>query len=57
MESDAVVESFDVIEDSGASVGEGAEALVIDQFVFECAPEGLDKSVIVAVAFSAHRSG
>src|SRR6266478_9844261 len=49
MKSDAVIEGFDVIEDSGASLGQGAETVVIDQFVFESAPEGLNKSVIVTV--------
>ena len=57
MKSDAVIEDFDVIEDSGASLSEAAEAVMIDEFVFESAPEGLDKSVVVTVAFSAHGSG
>ena len=57
MKSDAVIEGFDVIEDGGASLGEVAEAVVIDQFIFETAKEGLDKSVIVAVAFPTHRGG
>ena len=56
MESDAVVEGFDVIKDGRTSMGEVAEAMVIDQFVFEGAKKGLDEGVIVAVAFSAHRS-
>ena len=54
MESGAVVEGFDVIEDGGASLGVGGEALMIDQFVFEGAKEGFDEGVIVAVAFAAH---
>ena len=57
MKSDAVIEGFDVIEDGGASLGEVAEAVVIDQFIFETAKEGLDKSVIVTIALSTHRSG
>ena len=57
MKSDAVIEGFDVIEDGGASLGEVAEAVVIDQFIFETAKEGLDKSVIVAVALPTHRGG
>ncbi len=57
VKSDAVVEGFDVIEDGGASFGEGGEAVVVDQFVFECAPKGLDKGIVVAVAFATHRSG
>jgi hypothetical protein len=39
VESDAVVEDFDVIEDGGASLSEGAEAVMVDQFVFEAAKE------------------
>ena len=54
MKSDAVIEGFDVIEDSGASLGQGVEAVMIDQFVFEAAKERFNKRVVVAVAFSAH---
>jgi hypothetical protein len=54
MKSDAVIEGFDVIEDSGASLGQGVEAVMIDQFVFETAKERFNKRVVVAVAFSAH---
>ena len=56
MESGAVVEGFDVVEDGAARLGEGGEALMIDDFIFEAAPKGLDEGVIVAVAFSTHRS-
>jgi len=52
VESGAVVKGFDVIEDGGTSCGVGGEALMIDQFVFESAPEGFDKGIIVAVAFA-----
>ena len=51
------MEGFDVIEDGGASLGKGGEAVVINQFVFEAAKEALDKGVIVAVAFTSHGSG
>ena len=54
MESGAIVEGLDVIEDGGASLGAGGEAMMIDQFVFEAAKEGLDEGVIVAVGFAAH---
>ena len=57
MQSDAVIEGLDVIEDGVTSLSNVAEAMVIDQFVFESAEEGLDKSVVVAVAFAAHGSG
>src|SRR5580698_1545179 len=56
MQSGAVVESFDVIEDGGAGFCLSGKAMVIDQFVFEAAPEGLDEGVIVTVAFAAHGS-
>jgi len=55
MKSDAVIEGFNVIKDGGAGLGEGPEALMVNQLVFEAAKEGLDKSVVVAVAFSTHR--
>ena len=56
MKSGAVVEGFNVVEDGGASFGEGGEALVVDEFIFEAAPEGFDEGVVVAVAFAAHGS-
>jgi hypothetical protein len=51
MKSDAVVEGLDVIENGGAGLGKGGEAVMINQFVFEGAPEGFDKSVIIALSF------
>ena len=54
MESGAIVEGLDVIEDGGASLGAGGEAMMRDQFVFEAAKEGLDEGVIVAVGFATH---
>ena len=42
LESDAVVEGFDVVENGCASLGEAAESVMIDQFVFESAEEGKD---------------
>ena len=56
MESSAVVEGFDVIEDGRASLGERSEAMMIDQFVFEAAKEAFDKGIVVAIAFSTHGS-
>ena len=56
MKSDAVIEGFDVVEDGSASLGEGGEAVMIDQFVFEAAKEALDKGIVVAIAFSTHGS-
>ena len=52
MESLAVIEGFDVIEDGGASCGVGSEALMINQFVFECAPKGFNEGIVVTVAFA-----
>ena len=54
MKSGALIEGLDVIEDGGAGLGAGSEAMMIDQFVFEAAKEGPDESVIVAVGFAAH---
>ena len=56
VESGTVIEGFDVIEDGGAGLGAGSEAMMVDQFVFESAKEGLDEGVIVAVAFATHGS-
>ena len=54
MESGAIVEGLDVIEDGGAGLGAGGEAMMIDQFVFEAAKKRLDEGVIVAVGFATH---
>jgi hypothetical protein len=45
VQSGTVIKGFDVIEDGAARLGEGTEALVIDQFVFEAAPEGFDEAL------------
>ena len=50
MKPGAVVEGLDVIEDGGAGLGTGGQAMMIDQFVFEAAKERLDEGVTVAVA-------
>ena len=57
MKSDAIIESFNVIEDGVTSVSNVGEAMVIDHFVLERAKEGFDKGVIVTVALSTHGSG
>ena len=57
MESDAIIEGFDVVEDGSASLGESGEAVMIDQFVFEAAKEAFDKGIIIAIAFSTHGGG
>ena len=54
VESGAVIEGFDVVEDGSASLGDCGEAVMIDQFVFEAAKERLDEGVIVAVGFATH---
>ncbi len=56
VQSGAVIKGLDVVEDGGASFGIGGEALVIDHFIFEAAPERFDEGVVVAVAFAAHGS-
>ena len=57
MESGAIIEGFDVVEDGSASLGESGEAVMIDQFVFEAAKEAFDKGIIVAIALSTHGGG
>src|SRR5438128_7582406 len=54
MQSGAVIEGFDVVEDGGACLSEGGEATMIDELVFEAAPEGFDEGVIVTVALATH---
>lgn len=54
VQSGAVVEDLDVIEDRGAGFGVGGEAPVIDQLVFEAAPKRFNEGVVVAVALAAH---
>ena len=54
VESGAVIEGLDVIEDGGAGLGAGNEAMMVGQFLFETAKEGLDEGVIVAIGFATH---
>lgn len=42
MQSAAVVEGFDVVEEGAACLCEGGKALVVHDFVFETAPEALE---------------
>ena len=56
MQSGAVIKGFDVVEDRVASVVQGGEALMVNDFVFETAPERFDEGVVVTVAFAAHGS-
>ncbi len=56
MEFGAVIEGFNVIEDGGAGLGVCGEAPVIGHLIFEAAPEGFDKGVIVAVPGATHGS-
>lgn len=55
MLSGAVVEDLGVIEDRGASLGPGGQAMSVDELVFEGAPEGFHDGVVVAVGFATHR--
>ncbi len=41
-----MIKDLDEVQDGGAGLGAGGEAMVIDQFVFEGASEGRDDSVI-----------
>ena len=57
VQSGAVIKGFDVVEDGGASLGAGGEALMINELIFETAPKGFDEGVIVAIGPTAHGSG
>ena len=46
-----------MIVERAARLGEGGEAVLIDQFVFKTAKGALDKGIVVAVSLSTHRSG
>ena len=50
MQSGAVVEGLDVVEDRGSGSGSIAEAVLIDRFVFEAAPKRLDQGVVIVVS-------
>ena len=39
MKSDTVIEGLDVIEDGGASLRQGGEAMMVNEFVFKAAPK------------------
>ncbi len=54
VESGAIVEGFDVMEDGATGFGQGGEAVVVNQFVFEAAPKRLNESVVVTVALASH---
>jgi len=54
VESFWVVEGFDIIEDSGASLVMSLEVVVMEPFGFESAPERFDSGVVVAAAWAAH---
>ena len=50
-----VVEAIDVLKEGIADLGAGGPSVPPDQFGFEGFEEGLDGSIVVAVAFAAHR--
>ena len=54
MEALAVVKHFDKIKDGLARLGSCFEVAAVDQFLFECAPEGFHGGIVVAVALAAH---
>ena len=54
MQSSAVIKGFDVVKDGGARLGQGDEAVMVNELLFEAAPEGLDEGIVVAIAFAAH---
>lgn len=54
MHAHSIIERFNVREDCSARFRLCREPVLIDDLVFEAAPEGFDVSVIVTVAFAAH---
>ena len=54
MDSLAVVEDFDVVEDSAARLVARREPTVEDQLLLEVGPERFDDGVVPALAFAAY---
>jgi len=54
VESAAVIEGFDKIEDGLASLGASLEVVAIDQFLFEGAPERFHGGIVIGAGFAAH---
>jgi len=54
MNSLAVVEHLDVLEDFGASLFAADESSMMNQLVLEIAEEAFDDGVVVAIALAAH---
>lgn len=50
MEPSAIVKRFNIIEHSGAGLQPCGKLAVVDQLVFEAAPERLDIGVVVRIA-------
>ena len=51
----AVVEDFNVLKDGGPSCLPGGEALAVNEFHFQGAPEGFHGGIVITVALAAHR--
>ena len=49
-----VVEGFDIIEDSGASLVMSVEVVMMEPLSFKSAPEGLHGGIVIAMAAAAH---
>ena len=54
MQAAAVVKHFYKLKDGVPGLLPGFEVAAIDQFLFECAPEGFHGGIVVAVALAAH---
>jgi hypothetical protein len=50
----AVIEHFDVVEDSRAGLFSRGKPLVMDEFILEIAEEALDHGIVLAIASAAH---
>ena len=50
-----VVEDLDVLSDGRLGLGAGQIAAMVNEFVFQAAPEALHRSVVVAISPAEHR--
>ena len=55
MDSDTVIEDFDLFLDRRSGLLPSMEATVVDHFLFQCSTEVLGRGVVVTVAFARHR--
>jgi len=52
-----IIKDFDIVEDGQSGLSQVLEAMVMDEFGFESAPERFHGGVIVAMAGGTHAGG